>query len=116
MKTNLITFDGEQITVTQYGHDDYDIYFYRGDYSVRGSMLDIIKAFAEWQASELDEPVVWFPWLDRSISNPWIDPSARFPISSEQASEQYGLDNVLQFIIDACVVLRPDDDREEART
>lgn len=112
MNTNIINIDGEHITVTQYGANDFDIHFDVGDFSVRGTMLDVIRTFAEWQASVLDEPVVSFPWQDRTISDPWLDPSARFPLTSAQASEQYGLDNVLQFIIDACAVLRPDDGRE----
>lgn len=112
MNTNNFTLDGEQITVTCHGDNDYDIFFEEGDFSVRGTMLDVIRTFAEWQASVLDEPVVSFPWQDRTISDPWLDPSARFPLTSAQASEQYGLDNVLQFIIDACAVLRPDDGRE----
>ena len=75
-------------------------------------MLDIVKTFAEWQASVLDEPVVSFAWLDRTISNPWIDPSARFPLDSQQSADTYGIDNVLQFIIDACAILRPTDTEE----
>ena len=114
MNTNIINLDGEQITVTQYGADDFDISFRVGDFSVRGSMLDVVKTFAEWQWCELDEPVVSFEHNDRTISNPWIDESARFPLDSAEASETYGLDNVFRFIIDACLLLRPTGTETEA--
>lgn len=104
----VITLDGERVTVTQHGANDYSISFDVGDYSVRGSMLDIIRTFAEWQTSVMDEPVVSFPWKDRSISDPWLDPSARFPLDSPTACDTYGTENVLQFIIDACALLRED--------
>ncbi len=106
------TIDGERITVTKHGENDFDIFFEEGDFSVRGTMLDVVKTFAEWQASVLDEPVVSFAWLDRTISNPWLDPSARFPLDSQQSADTYGIDNVLQFIIDACALLRPTDTEE----
>lgn len=111
MSTNTITLDGEHITVTRHGINDYDIFFEEGDFSVRGTMLDVVKTFAEWQASVLDEPVVSFPWQDRTISDPWLDPSARFPLDDTQASNTYGLGNVLQFIADACSLLRPEPKR-----
>ena len=114
MDTNTITLGGEHITVTRHGENDFDIFFEEGDFSVRGTMLDVVKTFAEWQASVLDEPVVSFPWQDRTISDPWLDPSARFPLDSKESVTTYGLENVLQFIIDACIVLRPTDDRKEA--
>lgn len=107
--TRTITLDGEHITVTRHRPYDYTISFEVGDYSVRGRMLDIVMAFAEWQASVMDEPVVSFEWLDRSISDPWLDPSARFPLSCIQATDTYGEDNVLQFIADVCELIRPDE-------
>ena len=75
-------------------------------------MLDVVKTFAEWQASVLDEPIVSFPWQDRTISDPWLDPSARFQLDNPTACRTYGEDNVLQFIIDACALLRPTDTEE----
>ena len=111
MNTNTITIGGEHITVRQYGDNDYSIHFLLGDFSVRGTMLDIVKAFAEWQWCELDEPVVSFEYLDRNISNPWVDESARFPLDSKESADTYGLENVLQFIIDACILLRPEPKR-----
>lgn len=107
MDTHVITLDGERITVTRHGADDYSIAFDVADFSVRGRMLDVVMTFAEWQASVMDEPVVSFEWLDRSISNPWLDPSARFPLDTAQAVETYGEDNVLRFAYDACSLLRP---------
>lgn len=107
--TRTITLDGERITVMQHGKDDYSIAFDVADFSVRGSFLDVVKTFAEWQASVMDEPVVSFEWLDRSISDPWLDPSARFPLDTIQATETYGEDNVLQFIADVCELIRPDE-------
>lgn len=108
MNTNIITLDGERITVTRHGDNDYDIFFEEGDFSVRGTILDVVKTFAEWQASVLDEPVVSFPWQDRTISDPWLDPSARFTLNTPTACKTYGEENVLQFIIDAYSLLRPE--------
>lgn len=108
MNTNTITIGGEHITVSQYGDNDYSIHFLLGDFSVRGTILDIVKAFAEWQWCELDEPVVSFEYLDRNISNPWVDESARFPLDTPTACKTYGEENVLQFIIDAYSLLRPE--------
>lgn len=113
MNSKTITLDGERITVTRHSPYDYSISFEAGDFSARGRMLDIVQTFAEWQASVMDNPVVSFEWLDRSISDPWLDPSARFPLDTIQATDTYGVDNVLQFIADACDLLRPDDDRRE---
>ena len=112
MAQKTVILDGERITVTQYGDNDYDIYFDLADYSVRGTFLDIIRTFAEWQSSVLDEPAVSFEWQDRTISDPWLDPSARFPLDSDKAGEKYGIENVFRFIIDACDLLHPDYDRK----
>lgn len=109
MATKTITLDGERITVEQFGRDDYCIAFDEADCSVRGSMLDVVRTFAEWQYSVMAEPAVSFDYGDQSISNPWVDPSARFPLSSSEASDTYGLDNLLQFIMDAVELLRPND-------
>ena len=112
MKTKTINLDGEHITVTEHGDNDYDIHFHLGDFAVRGSMLDVVRTFAEWQASVLDEPVVSFDYKDRTISNPWIDESARFPLDTVEATVTYGVENVMQFVMDACDLLRPTDERK----
>jgi hypothetical protein len=109
MNTKTITLDGERITVERFGQDDYCIAFDEADCSVRGTMLDIVRSFAEWQFSVMAEPAVSFEHGDQTISNPWIDTSARFPLTSTQASDTYGLENLLQFIMDAVELLRPND-------
>lgn len=111
--TRTITLDGERITVTQHGEDDYSIAFDVADFSVRGSFLDVVKTFAEWQQATLDEPVVSFEWEGIDISNPWLDDSFRFPIDDEGASATYGVVNIFQYIVDATALLNPDDDRRE---
>lgn len=107
MHTKTITLDGERITVEQFGQNDYAISFDEADCSVRGTMLDVVKTFAEWQYSVMAEPAVSFEYSDQSISNPWIDPSARFPLSDFEACETYGTGNVLQFVFDSCDLLTP---------
>ena len=109
MITKTLTINGVTIVITRFDAHDFDIYFDDIDTSVRGSMLDVVQAFAEWQASSLDKPAVSFDWLDRTISNPWIDPSARFPLDCTKAVETYGAENVMRFVMDACDLLRPDD-------
>lgn len=105
--SRTITLDGERITVEKHGDNDYSIAFDVGDFSVRGTMLDVVKTFAEWQWCVLDCPLVSFEHNDIAISNPWLEESARFPITSAEASELYGIDNLLQFVADVCNLLRP---------
>ena len=107
----VLSLDGNIIVVTKHGTDDYDIYFEGDDDSVRGTMLDVVKAFAEWQWSVLDTPAVSFDFdeTDQEISNPWMDTSARFDLTDIEAYEKYGADNLLRFISDACDLLRPDE-------
>lgn len=107
MNQKSFTIDGEYITVTQHGQNDYDIYFRNADFGERGTLLDVVRAFADWQSWNTSEPSVSFDWQDRTISDPWLDPSARFPLSSAESCDTYGMDNVLQFVIDACELLRP---------
>ena len=108
MEQRIMNIDGGFVITEKHGKNDYSIFFQSLDCSVRGTLLDIIKAFAEWQWSELDEPMVSFEYNDQTISNPWIDTSARFPLDDASACAEYGEDNVFQFIIDACSLLRPD--------
>lgn len=42
----------------------------------------------------------YFIFNDVRIVNPWIDETGRFDLSDEKAIKTYGLENVLNFIID----------------
>lgn len=106
MNRKTITVDGVSITVTEHDENDYDIYFDDIDCSVRGTMLDVVRSFAEWQ-QEAEFPAVWFDFEGQAITNPWIDSSARFPLDTVDASVYYGAENVMRFIMDACSLLRP---------
>ena len=111
MNTKTITLGGEHITVTRFDTDDYKIFFENEHRTVRGSMLDIIKEFAEWQMCEFQEdPAVYFDYEDIAICNPWYEQTGRFPLSDYEASAYYGLENLLKFIMDACEFLRPDNE------
>ena len=108
MNTKTITIYDEHITVTKHGDNDYEIYFTHADCSVRGTMLDVVMTFADWQQSTGYVPVVSFDYDGVEISNPWLDESGRFPLDCSQACDTYGIDNVMQFVIDACDLLRTD--------
>lgn len=64
-----------------------------------------VKAIAEKNfidSMELDidtSGMVSFEFNGMNIINPWIDESGRFDLSDEKAIETYGLENVLNFII-----------------
>lgn len=110
MKKKTLTLNGETITVTQHGDNDFDISFRNADFSVRGSMLDIIQAFGDWQMNDnLDNPSVCFDYDGIAICNPFYDETGRFDLDIISAVNEYGENNVLQFIMDACSLLRPDD-------
>ena len=48
-----------------------------------------------------DNSQISFDYNGQTITNPWIDPSGRFGLSTEQAYETYGKENVDKFIKDA---------------
>lgn len=106
--TKTILHDGERITFTRHGNNDFSLCFEVADYSVRGTMIDMVKTFAEWQ-NTTDNPPVTFPFHDREICNPWVDTSARFSLTDTDAVACYGIENVLRFIMDVCDLLRSDD-------
>ena len=108
MDKTTMNIGGYPVVTERHGENDYSICFPVQDYSVRGTMLDNVKAFAEWQWSNLTDPLISFEHGDQRISNPWIDHSARFQLDNEKACMEYGEDNILQFIIDACIILRSD--------
>lgn len=115
MKNKTLHIDDETITVTKHGENDYSIAFDVFDYSVRGTLLDVVKAFAEWQVCTVDStplPAVYFDDDDSDVTicNPWTDRTGRFDLDDTQAIETYGVDNVLKFIMDATALLRPDID------
>lgn len=62
-----------------------------------------VKEIAEknfFDSSEIgDEKMVSFEFNGMNIINPWIDDSGRFNLTDEQAIELYGLENILNFIL-----------------
>ena len=62
-----------------------------------------VKEIAEknfFDSSEIgDEGLVSFEFNGMNIVNPWIDDSGRFNLTDEQAIELYGLENILNFIL-----------------
>jgi len=62
-----------------------------------------VKAIAEKNfidSSEIgDEGMVSFEFNGMCIINPWMDESGRFDLTDEEAIKTYGLENVLNFII-----------------
>ena len=67
--------------------------------------LEILKAkeFAERNFEESawagSEGMTAFEFNGITIVNPWIDETGRFDLTDKEAIERYGLENVLNFII-----------------
>ena len=74
----------------------------------KGTLTDIIKAFADWQWTVALDPCPVFFFFEETgqdISNPWIDPSGRFPLDTVDAVKEYGAENVTKFIADATIYM-----------
>lgn len=67
-----------------------------------GDLLKAIKEFAYLNYDTNRNPLVSFEYNGMSITNPWIDESARFPLTDAQAVETYGLTNVIDFCQRVC--------------
>ena len=52
------------------------------------------------KAIGIGDGLPYFIFNDVRIVNPWIDESGRFDLSDEKAIKTYGLENVINFIID----------------
>lgn len=74
----------------------------------KGTLTDIIEAFAYWQWTVALDPYpvsFYFDETGQDIPNPWIDPSGRFPLDIVGAVKEYGAENVTKFISDATIYL-----------
>lgn len=67
-----------------------------------GDLLDAIREFAYLNCNVSESPLVSFEHNGMAITNPWIDESARFPLSDAQAVETYGLENIIDFCEQVC--------------
>ena len=65
--------------------------------------IERVKALAEMNyidSSEIgNENMTGFEFNGIKIINPWIDETGRFDLNDEQAIKTYGLENVLNFIM-----------------
>lgn len=69
-----------------------------------------IKRFAEHNYILLNSPSetetskaadIGFEFKGQYITNPWLDPSGRFPLTTQQAADTYGIVNVLSYCSEA---------------
>ncbi len=61
-------------------------------------ILNKIKEYAELNNThDASCSDIYFEHNAMAITNPWIDESARFPLTDVQAVETYGLANVINF-------------------
>lgn len=61
-----------------------------------------VKEFAQEQFFESengDENMIHFMFCAIKIVNPWIDDTGRFDFTDEEAVKHYGLENVMNFIL-----------------
>ena len=56
-----------------------------------------MKEFAEGENFDNPESDICFEYKGQDITNPFIDESARFPLTDEQAVEKYGEENIRNF-------------------
>ena len=106
MKQKTIQTRSDTLTITMHDENDYSIAFDIGDYSVRGTGLDIIRSFAEWQQATGEQQVtLYHEPTNQDITNPWLDPSGRFELTCKQSADTYGVDNVISFIHEASLYL-----------
>lgn len=105
----------DTVTITLHEEGYYDIYFDNGDWSLSGSATDVlneltedcleqVKAFAEKNFSAND-PALVVETGDISVTNPWVDESARFPLTDEQAMVTWGIRVVVDFCIKAMEIV-----------
>ena len=60
MKTYNLKIDGSNVTVTQWGENDWDVYFEKYDCSVRGTFADIIREIIEQAECTVAANVILF--------------------------------------------------------
>ncbi len=106
--------NGETIFITRYDMNDFSIYYSSIDTSVRGTAYDIVEdlashynlkfddihSFAEINFN-LDEPLMTTTVQGVAVSNVWMDSSARFSLSTVRAFDEWGIQGVIDFVIDA---------------
>ena len=82
---------------------------------VGGTLSKIVEEFVAWQNNVdaiFEDPIVSFDFEGQCITDPWVDPSARFPHTTVDAIRMYGVQNVAKFITDVITFLF--DIKEEA--
>ena len=109
MKKGTVNISGNNITITQHGKDDYEIYRDDNASSLRGTATDIlneltmgnlykVKELAEKNFGE-DEPDFTVAIDDMAVTDVWYDLSARFPLSDDDAFEEWGIEGVVRFCL-----------------
>ena len=69
------------------------------------AMLQRIRAFAEYNFCLPEDKQVYVEDTEFYVTNPWIDKSARFPLTDDQAVQTWGLDVVMEFCAKAIGVM-----------
>lgn len=80
-----------------YGHPAFEKDIEKGDYGMTKEILNKIKEFAEYNMNCDDEDQFVVEAKDVALTNPWIDYSARFTLTDEEAVKEWGLEIVLEF-------------------
>ena len=66
--------------------------------------IEKAKEIAErnlFESAEIgDEGMAYFMFNEVRIVNPWVDETGRFDLTDAEAVKTYGLENVMNFIID----------------
>lgn len=106
--------NGETVSVTRYDMNDFFIHFSGADTSMRGTAFDVAEELATHFKSNiddiitfakinfgLDEPLMTTTIHDVAVSNVWMDSSARFPLYTMRSFDEWGVQGVVDFVIDA---------------
>lgn len=77
--------------------------------------LKKIKEFAEENWCKPDSESITVDSDFIAVSNPWIDSSARFPLTDEEAVHEWGLQLILDFCEKADAAMRKEQEKQQIR-
>ena len=111
--------NGETISVTRYDMNDFSIHYLSVDASLRGTAYDVVEDLAKHFGLSyddinifadinfiLDEPLMTTTVQGVAVSSVWMDSSARFNLYTMRAFDEWGVQGVIDFIIDAAVYIK----------
>jgi aspartate carbamoyltransferase catalytic subunit len=78
--------------------------------------VEKVREFAETENFNNPESNICFEYQGQDITNPFIDESARFPLTDEQAVKKYGEENIRSFFEQAITHLEKSAEKSSPET